>query len=184
MNHSSKKAMLGCLAASLALAIPAGCGGLKPTDPDQARETLSLALNAWRDGRSMDDVTSGSPPITVADPSWKAGYQADELSGLRSDQDGRLRPEHPGRALSSGSQGQGRPGEGQVHRERPAGANGDPIAVLSPGRRPPRAAASHRSHAEIGPYHHSTTGGESDSLQESSEDISMLKNQAIAMPRS
>jgi non-ribosomal peptide synthetase component F len=75
MNCSSKKAMLGCLAAALALAIPAGCGGLKPTDPDQARETLSLALNAWRDGQSMNDVTSASPPITIADPSWKAGYK-------------------------------------------------------------------------------------------------------------
>jgi hypothetical protein len=67
--------MLGYLAASLALAIPTGCGGLKPTDPDQARETLSLALNAWRTGRSVDEVTSGTPPITVADPAWKAGYK-------------------------------------------------------------------------------------------------------------
>jgi hypothetical protein len=67
--------MLGCLAPSLALVLVAGCGQLKPADPDQARETLSLVLNAWRDGRSMDDVTSGSPPVTVADPSWKAGYK-------------------------------------------------------------------------------------------------------------
>jgi hypothetical protein len=75
MNHTLKRAMLRCLLASLALAIPTGCGGLQPTDPDQARETLSLALNAWRDGRSVDEVTRGSPPITVSDPSWKAGYK-------------------------------------------------------------------------------------------------------------
>jgi hypothetical protein len=75
MNHSLKRAMPGLRAALLALIIPAGCGGLEPTDPDQARETLSLVLNAWRDGRSVDDVTNGSPPITVADPSWKAGYK-------------------------------------------------------------------------------------------------------------
>jgi hypothetical protein len=67
--------MLGCLAASLALVIIAGCGQLKPADPNQARETLSLALNAWRDGRSVDEITSGNPPITVADPSWKAGFK-------------------------------------------------------------------------------------------------------------
>ena len=75
MNHTLKRAMLSCLAGSLALAMPAGCSGLKPTDPDQARETLSLALNAWRDSLSVDDVSSGSPPITVADPAWKAGYK-------------------------------------------------------------------------------------------------------------
>jgi hypothetical protein len=57
------------------LVVPPGCGGLQPTDPDQARETLALALDAWRSGRSLDEVTSGSPPITVADPAWKAGYK-------------------------------------------------------------------------------------------------------------
>ena len=34
-----------------------------------------MALDAWRDGRTIDDVTNGSPPITVADPSWKAGFK-------------------------------------------------------------------------------------------------------------
>jgi hypothetical protein len=54
---------------------PIGCGGQKPADPDQARATLAMALDAWRDGRTIDDVTNGSPPITVADPSWKAGFK-------------------------------------------------------------------------------------------------------------
>jgi hypothetical protein len=54
---------------------PFGCGGPKPADPDQARATLAMALDAWRDGRTMDDVTNGSPPIVVADPSWKAGFK-------------------------------------------------------------------------------------------------------------
>jgi hypothetical protein len=52
-----------------------GCSDLQPTDPDKARQTLALALDAWRDGRSMEEVTNGSPPITVADPKWKAGYK-------------------------------------------------------------------------------------------------------------
>ena len=63
------------LAALFMIAMPVGCGGLEPTDPDLARETLSIALDAWRDGRSVDEVNGGSPPITVADPAWKAGYK-------------------------------------------------------------------------------------------------------------
>jgi hypothetical protein len=63
------------LTAVLLAAPPTGCGGQKPADPDQARATLAMALDAWRDGRSIDDVTNGSPPITVADPSWKAGFK-------------------------------------------------------------------------------------------------------------
>jgi|SRR5579875_2911277 len=62
------------LAPALAAA-PLGCGGAKPADPDQARATLAMALDAWRDGRTIDDVTNGSPPIVVADPLWKAGYK-------------------------------------------------------------------------------------------------------------
>ncbi len=75
MKHTRKLWTSGRPATLLLLAVPLGCGGLEPTDPDMARETLSLALDAWRDGRSLDDVTNGSPPITVADPAWKAGYK-------------------------------------------------------------------------------------------------------------
>ena len=57
------------------LALPLGCGGLEPTDPDKARETLAIVLDAWRDGRSLEEVTGGSPPITVSEPKWKAGYK-------------------------------------------------------------------------------------------------------------
>jgi hypothetical protein len=60
---------------ALTLAAAPGCGRQQPADPDQARATLATALDAWRDGRTIDDVTNGHPPITVADPSWKAGYK-------------------------------------------------------------------------------------------------------------
>jgi hypothetical protein len=63
------------LAALLLAALPLGCGGQKPADPDQARATLAMAMDAWRDGRTIDEVTNGSPPITVADPAWKAGFK-------------------------------------------------------------------------------------------------------------
>ena len=90
-----------CFRASRGLARPGhSCRLRRPeaADPDQARETLSLALDAWHDGRSIDDVTNGSPPITVADPSWKAGSSCPAIS-RRNDQGRRLRPEDPGRAL-------------------------------------------------------------------------------------
>jgi hypothetical protein len=75
------------LAILLLTAFPLGCGSPKPADPDLARATLAMALDAWRDGRTIDEVTSGSPPIIVADPAWKAGfklsrYQVAETSRL------------------------------------------------------------------------------------------------------
>ncbi len=63
------------LAALFCAALPLGCGGQVPADPDQARATLATALDAWHDGRTIDEVTNGSPPITVADPKWKAGFK-------------------------------------------------------------------------------------------------------------
>jgi hypothetical protein len=61
-------AAAGLLAMALA-APPLGCGGREPADPGQARATLAMALDAWRDGRTIDEMTNGSPPIVVADPS-------------------------------------------------------------------------------------------------------------------
>lgn len=68
---------------ALAVAAAPGCGRQQPADPDQARATLAMALDAWREGRTIDDVTSGSPSIVVADPSWKAGFKLTryEVSG-------------------------------------------------------------------------------------------------------
>jgi hypothetical protein len=63
------------LAVVLLAALPFGCGGQKPVDPDQARATLTMALDSWHDGRTIDEVTNGNPPITVADPKWKAGFK-------------------------------------------------------------------------------------------------------------
>ena len=65
-------AALGAIALA---ALPAGCGGQKPADPDQARATLTAALDAWREGRTIDDFTNGSPPIVVSEPSWKSGLK-------------------------------------------------------------------------------------------------------------
>src|SRR4051794_41119044 len=77
------------------IVLPMGCGGLPPPRPGPARETPptppyprrhppardlareppSPPLAAGRAGRSVDALTGGSPPITVAAPAWKAGYK-------------------------------------------------------------------------------------------------------------
>ena len=75
MRRSYRGPAAAWLASMMLAAATPGCGGQKPADPDQARATLAMALDAWRDGKSMDEVTNGSPPITVADPSWKAGLK-------------------------------------------------------------------------------------------------------------
>jgi hypothetical protein len=75
MKRARKRLTQGRLAALLLAALPLGCGGPTPADPDQARTTLAIALDAWREGRTIDEVISGSPPITVADPAWRAGFK-------------------------------------------------------------------------------------------------------------
>ena len=75
MRRSNKRPAGAWLASLVLAAMGPGCGGQKPADPDQARATLATALDAWHDRKTMDDVTNGSPPITVADPSWKGGFK-------------------------------------------------------------------------------------------------------------
>ena len=40
---------------------------------DLARETLTKALEHWRDGNPPETLRSGSQPITVMDPDWNGG---------------------------------------------------------------------------------------------------------------
>ncbi len=76
MKLARRRSTLAGLTTLLLASLPVGCGGgPKPADPDQARATLAMALDAWRHGRTIDEVTNGSPSITVADPSWKAGFK-------------------------------------------------------------------------------------------------------------
>lgn len=54
----------------------AGCGdGLKEADPNLAKQALVAVLDAWHEGRSIDDVSNGPPVMTVSDPAWKGGYK-------------------------------------------------------------------------------------------------------------
>lgn len=49
------------------------CGGSPVSDPAQAEEILSTALEAWKAGTSSDDLATLKPSIVVHDPDWKAG---------------------------------------------------------------------------------------------------------------
>jgi hypothetical protein len=53
-----------------------GCGGPQPPSvikPDVARAALVHALDAWRNGEAADVLKRRSPPIHVAEDSWRMG---------------------------------------------------------------------------------------------------------------
>lgn len=81
---------VAALLAFLAL-LPAGCGrGLPPaTDVKSAKEALTTALDAWKDGRSNESLRDGTPPIDFRDVFWDKGsklskysIEKEEMSGL------------------------------------------------------------------------------------------------------
>jgi hypothetical protein len=66
--------LIACLAP--ACLVLAGCSGnsLPPeTDADRGREVLKTVLDAWVQGKSMDDLKTGTPPVVAYDPDWEAG---------------------------------------------------------------------------------------------------------------
>jgi hypothetical protein len=67
-----------------ALVLASGCGGTPAAaDPDQARQTLIAALDAWKSGDSPAALAARSPAIHVSDGDWSSGatltsYQAED----------------------------------------------------------------------------------------------------------
>ena len=63
----------------------AGCGGSLPaaSEPGQAREVLTTALEAWKRGETPGSLATGAPPIRVLDREWGDGFvlQAYEFRG-------------------------------------------------------------------------------------------------------
>jgi hypothetical protein len=56
----------------------AGCGGQTlppPADPEQGREALRSALDAWARGEKSDSLRGGTPPIQVVDGDWDKGLR-------------------------------------------------------------------------------------------------------------
>jgi hypothetical protein len=64
--------------AALLLLLSAGCSNQNPhkaapVDAGKARTTLTLVLDAWRDGKTPDSLQDRSPKIVVQDMDWKQG---------------------------------------------------------------------------------------------------------------
>lgn len=57
----------------LMLASGCACGGSQVSDPAQAEDILSTALEAWKSGTSSEDLASRNPAIVVHDPDWNSG---------------------------------------------------------------------------------------------------------------
>jgi hypothetical protein len=68
-----RRLLLGLVPACLLLA---GCFGnsLPPeTDPAKGREVLRTVLDAWVQGKTMEELKAGRPSIIAYDPDWEAG---------------------------------------------------------------------------------------------------------------
>jgi hypothetical protein len=68
---------LFCFVLTLSLFVSPGCGKIrKPrADADVARDTLRIALDAWKNGEPAESLQRHSPPIIVADHEWKGGFE-------------------------------------------------------------------------------------------------------------
>ena len=62
-------------ALALPLALGAGCGNRLPpeTDKDQARQALTAALDAWKEGRPVESLRERTPPVDFRDINWESG---------------------------------------------------------------------------------------------------------------
>jgi hypothetical protein len=75
MKRSLKSSNFCRVGAWFLAILPFGCGHQEAADPDQARKALVSVLDAWHDGRAVDEVSKGSLAMTVADPSWQDGFK-------------------------------------------------------------------------------------------------------------
>ena len=69
-----KKSVLGVLVALVFSTV--GCDGTpapQTADPAEARRTLDSALEAWKGGKTVEEMKNASPSIVVADPKWERG---------------------------------------------------------------------------------------------------------------
>ena len=75
----SIRLLLG-IACVLVFAAFTGCSS-KPlkSDPNRARQLLEETLDAWKQGKSIDDLKSLSPPVYVGDERWQRGIKLTEF---------------------------------------------------------------------------------------------------------
>jgi hypothetical protein len=71
--------MMALVAVALFLGVAGCAGGSSGAGNEQsAREALGSALEAWKNGRTADDMRRGTPEVVVGDSAWKLGLK---LSG-------------------------------------------------------------------------------------------------------
>jgi hypothetical protein len=59
-----------------ALLVVAGCAGRTNAGSEQeAREALAGALDAWKNGRTADEMRGATPEVVVGDTAWRAGHK-------------------------------------------------------------------------------------------------------------
>jgi hypothetical protein len=58
---------------SLSLCLLLGCGQHDVSDIDRAGPALRTALEAWKGGKSQDDLANQSPSITMNEDDWREG---------------------------------------------------------------------------------------------------------------
>jgi hypothetical protein len=73
-----------------AVLLLAGCGSDQPlpmaTTAEKARPAIEAALNAWKDGKTPDDLQKQSPAVYLLDADFKRGAK---LANFTIDGDGR-----------------------------------------------------------------------------------------------
>lgn len=75
MRTFVNKFSIACL-----LIVACGCGRGNyvppgPSDPAQAKQALTQALDAWRSGNKIESMPSSSPAVIVSDEEWASGTQ-------------------------------------------------------------------------------------------------------------
>lgn len=78
--------------AVLALALLPGCGQRGPgadADADAGEKALLTALEAWKGGKSQQDLEKGSPSIIMNEDDWRNGKRLLEFKVVESSMDGR-----------------------------------------------------------------------------------------------
>jgi hypothetical protein len=77
--------MPACLLIALA-----GCqkvSSVPVSDMDQAHTLLTQALQSWKDGKSVEELRTSTPPIYVADESWTP---SNRLAGFTIERPGEM----------------------------------------------------------------------------------------------
>src|SRR5437870_5560162 len=75
----------------LALAFLPGCGRGPgaAADPDTGEKALLTALDAWKSGKSQQDIANGSPSIIMNEDDWRTGKRLLEFKVVEGSMDGR-----------------------------------------------------------------------------------------------